>query len=72
MLLDVSEKPYNYMPEKNTLRFNLKYENDETRVVWFELKIDYYTNAMSDDIPYIVEGGPLRDSGTVTGPTLPS
>jgi hypothetical protein len=27
-------------------------------------------NVMIDDIPYIVEGGPLRDSGMVKGPTL--
>jgi hypothetical protein len=33
MLLGVSEKPYEYKPQKNTLRFNLKYGDEETRVV---------------------------------------
>jgi len=69
-IVKVSEQ-FSVNPSKNYMRFDTKYDTDETRIVKITLQLEYYSMIIGD-IDYILfwPKGP-EVTGTVLGPMCP-
>ena len=69
-IIKVSEQ-FSVNPSKNYMRFDTKYDSDESRIVKITLQLDYYSMVI-DDIDYVLRWPPGTDvTGKVLGPICP-